>query len=1840
MESAAQAQVSRRIEDWRSKLIDFSRRNNLLYFRRTQRGNLSVSQPDAETVFNRLVLRRGKWEFWLPLEELQEESEPLESPQSKRNQLVCEGLRADIEQTLKNLNRRSLSDYRERGVRILYAAFGTLVWKDENAEAVRSPLVLVPLEISRQSARHPFSIAVPSVEEEAVLNPALQAKLQNDFKIDLPSLPEEWERQSLIGYLASVSEFVKDLGWKLEQTVEIGLFSFHKLVIYKDLERNAEVIAQHPVIRAVSGDKTVSLVLPSLPDEEEVDSLEKPEESFQVLDADSSQRIAIEYALRGQSFVMRGPPGTGKSQTIANIMAESIARGKSALFVSEKMAALEVVYNRLKEVGLATFCLELHSDKANKQKVVAELNRCLDEDLRPRRLPSETEFNQMVQLRERLNNYVAALHRRRPPLGKSAYEVLGQLAALEQVPLIPVRLQNPRELDLQRMQMMEELMLKLRIVWQVVEEEDFPWRGYRGHVYNMEVHSELSSFIDKLASATTFLRKDAEECAAQLGLEAPSTLNEVRWLIDVGNMAHKSPQPEPHWVKNTDKLISEAKAWQETCNWCRETRKSLMERCDSSFLDLPLNTSAELERALSAVSEMTGTADAGVEEGDLLKRRLELLIFLSDTIRSAEEWTTNSAILGGALGLPADDPSAERVRQLARIASLCHSEVKPEADWLNPSRLQQVQAILLEMKEDYQQFYSIRDRLLKLYTDGIYELDLEELISRYEGPYRSTWRWLRPSFHRDRKKIAQVNRENRLPKSVLNDLVDARRLGELRLKIEAKADEMRRLLGPYYREYDTDFEQAEKASAVASEILALSGVDTIPEKLVKLASFGAEPTEEIKLTSAALRGSISEWEEKLTNMAPLIPCVAAMRGSGLPIQQTPLSEVQKWAGELEKRLRLLCDRTAVILTLCRKEPQIYKEILTDLRNAEKLQRMEAELLEQKPILRDVFGFRFSGLETDWENILSVLRWTQSLKELFGSRPIPKPFVDLVSSGTAEPPSKLEKSYEEDLQLLGELEFRFEEELTYRGIGLRKASFEILQERLKTLRERADDLQVFIDFKEIRSRFRLNGFEDFFNQLVERRPPPGQFINVLRKAAYQEWINCIYDEDVDLGAFRREHHEQLIAEFQRLDRDLIRLSAYRVIEAANRRRPQEILAQAVDTEIGILRREAAKKRRLMPIRRLFQVIPHLLFRLKPCLLMSPLSVSQFLDPDLMKFDLVLFDEASQIVPEDAVGAIYRGKTLVVAGDEKQLPPTSFFQKYLSDEPDWDESTESESLDSILEECLGVGLPIKMLQWHYRSRHEELIAFSNSRFYDNRLITFPSAVSKHENLGVKFVYIPDSVYDRGGRRNNLQEAEVVADLVFNHLRSYPEKTFGVVTFSLAQMEAVEEAIEKRRRTHPQYEPFFKEDRLQGFFVKNLETVQGDERDVIIFSVGYGRDQRGQMTMNFGPLNKLGGERRLNVGVTRAREKVILVSSIRALDIDLNLTKAPGVLALRHYLEYAEKGPEVLKPAAPTIGEYESPFEESVAEEIRRMGYTVVPQVGHSVYRIDLGVVDEPGRFLLGVEGDGTTYRLAHSVRDRDRLRREVLEKLGWRTHRIWSPSWVARRESEVRRLRAVLEEARKAQQTEKEGSEGSASKRPLPEVEVLRRTFKGAEGIGVPYEVTEFKASAADSLMFHLPESREERCRLLAKLVKEEGPVHFDYAVERLADAWGLNRIGPKAVNAVKDAANLSQRKVLLEIRGSFLWPPQVKQVPVRVPVEGVPESRRRIEWIPPEEIEGALKEIVRRTLGIGVESLIAETARLFGFSRRGSRVKARIVEAYEKLLRDGEILSVNGRVSLP
>ncbi len=506
---------------------------------------------------------------------------------------------------------------------------------------------------------------------------------------------------------------------------------------------------------------------------------------------------------------------------------------------------------------------------------------------------------------------------------------------------------------------------------------------------------------------------------------------------------------------------------------------------------------------------------------------------------------------------------------------------------------------------------------------------------------------------------------------------------------------------------------------------------------------------------------------------------------------------------------------------------------------------------------------------------------------------------------------------------------------------------------------------------------------------------------------------------DFAGLRREEH--LVA-FRRIDAEYAALTQYAVCARLAAKLPGGRLGDCPEgCELGILRRECAKKSRQRPVRRLLAETRGVIGALKPCFLMSPLSVSQYL-PAEASFDLVVFDEASQIPVWDAVGVIARAKQCVVVGDPRQMPPTDFFRKGETEASEEDD--DETDLESILDECLAAGLPSSHLNWHYRSRHESLIAFSNHNYYDDRLLTFPAAKSPPQ-LGVRHVFVADGVYGARTARTNPVEAKALVDYVFARLADpdWKRRSVGIVTFSTAQRDLIEDLFEERRAADPRFEDYFAADGEEPFFVKNLENVQGDERDAILFSIGYAKGADGKFLMNFGPLNRAGGERRLNVAVTRAKEQVVVFSSCHSAEIDLSRTSAVGAAHLKAFLEYAERGGA--PSAAESAERTRDAFADEVASFLSDRGYAVQRNVGCSGYRIDVGVGDPKakGSFMAAIECDGDAYAAALTVRDRDALRASVLRSLGWNTLRVWAADWALDRpRAEARLLRELDEIAR--------------------------------------------------------------------------------------------------------------------------------------------------------------------------------------------------------------------------
>ncbi|WCM27063.1 DUF3320 domain-containing protein [Sphingomonas sp. QA11] len=673
------------------------------------------------------------------------------------------------------------------------------------------------------------------------------------------------------------------------------------------------------------------------------------------------------------------------------------------------------------------------------------------------------------------------------------------------------------------------------------------------------------------------------------------------------------------------------------------------------------------------------------------------------------------------------------------------------------------------------------------------------------------------------------------------------------------------------------------------------------------------------------------------------------------------------------------------------------------------------------------------------------------------------------------------------------------------------------------------------------------------------------------------------------------------------------------------------------EMKIVRGEIGKRRAHIALRRLFEQAPAALQRIKPVLLMSPISVAQYLTPGRLSFDLLVIDEASQVRPEDALGAIARARQIVVVGDQKQLPPSSFFDRLVADDGENDEEDEEGeenllggaaalgSLESILSLCEARGLSSRMLQWHYRSRDPSLIRVSNREFYEDGLILPPSPLQEDPAYGLIFTKV-DGVYDKGGKRDNRREGEAIIKRVSEHARANPDLSLGIVTFSSAQKNTITELLELARRTDGALDTFLREGQSEDLFVKNIENVQGDERDVILVSVGYGPTiAGGRLTsMSFGPVNGEGGERRLNVLFTRARIRCEVFASFDPGDIDASRVSREGPRILRRFLEFAKSGK--LDDAVVTGEPADTPFEEDVADVIRSFGFLADPQVGSAGFRIDIGVrhPDKPGTYLLAVECDGATYHSALWARERDRLRQDVLEHLGWRFHRIWSTDWFYNRRAEIERLRAVLAEAR--DDTSGVRINGANVARPV------------SDDAGPPIVETFVVPPSVERKMpayirAHFPvsshlEPHEVSMATLGPLAKRivevEGPICIEEVARRIAACFGREKAG-RRILAVARQALVGQARISSELRSDndfWFTSAQRDEPPVRDRSEEY-GATLKADAISMLEIRGALAIARGDNAGGADADLIRSAARLLGFRRVGSDLQVRLTAGLEE-----------------
>ncbi len=1811
-----------RIETWKKLLLDFGKRNRLINFKDGKRSNVHIVSPSYESIFEKIAVKESPIAFPYSKkvfidDDGNEIHETVIEGDVKTNKTVSE-----LQKTLKVLRYRANTSIEEQGINILFLAFGMLKWRenDGSTETFLSPIILVPVKLIIESITSPYKL-VPH-EDEIVINPTLLYKLENDFGIILPEF--DGTQDSISDYFDKCQKIVENKGWTIERDVNLTNLSFLKINMYKDLERNEERLCINPIVSAIAGEgEPISL------DEDisnyDHDKKERPIDVFQVVDADSSQQDAILLSKKGVSFVLQGPPGTGKSQTITNIISEALADGKKVLFVSEKMAALQVVYNRLANVGLSDFCMTLHSHKANKKAVLQELANSISIERKKVKEEALAQLEVLQRKREELNEYQKELHTSCSALTTTVFEINGKLAKLGDVPDVVFSIPEVEKIDVQKLNDKVYLLRELEktIGKRSKDYKDNVWRGATIDFLSNELRHDIDSNISELVPLLTTLNDKVSSCITSLELDFSHSIEGVDQLLTFLKVAKDSPLIPERW------LTDDVEKHLATINECRKETaliKNNYKEISDSFNQqiFGIDCKTQKTRLISSKNKTFSVlcfADNSFNLSGLVKSRQQLL----DVSTDIEKIFVRASSLAEKVGLDIPynlnglDLFVEILKVLIQI-----KEIKPTLNWFDKEKFNQLKQSLETRKKVHDDYSSQLQEVQNEFDKDILSIDCYPILQRFRGEYATFFRFLNKQYKTDIRAIQGFSRTGKRLSyhDAIDTLLQLKKLADDKKTIEGSSEQCKADYGNYYCGVDTQWGGLQNDVEIFYKLFTV--LDKPSDRLRNLIIKGELPIEELfHFIESFEHIRIRDKYDLANNLLK----------ENVESDNHYISVLEKISKGYDQSKDFV-DAFSGLLSL-RKEETTYETLSVELDKLELYQEAVKSMEKRQNELSSKFGKYYVGLDTDWDRLCQALAFAENLKKCVEDYSLSGNCVNKIC---AEAESI--KFCGNMLGEISEIKSKVEKPLSwfcalFEDSGkFDKMNLIDFADYLSSCKNNKHLLEEWVDYRSNIKKCEAVGLQPFVEQIETKEIETNYIAEAYLKRFYRLWLDKMMLQFPAVRNFRGRIQEQNIHEFCKLDTEQFRIAQARVRERLVDRIPDFNSITSSRDEIGILKRELAKQRRIMPLRKLFMSIPNLISTLRPCFMMSPLSVSVFLEARSYEFDLVVFDEASQVHTEDAIGAIMRGKQVIIVGDTKQLPPTNFFATSLNDE-DFDvdiieeeKDEEAGAYESILEEAVTV-LPERSLRWHYRSRDEHLIAFSNMKIYNGSLVTFPSAIEKAPDIGVEYIHVTDGVYDRSWKRNNMIEAKRVAELVFEHFKKHPDRSLGVVTFSEAQQNAVDAAIRQMRLSNGSMERFFTEDKEEPFFIKNLENVQGDERDTIIFSIGYAKDSRGIMHMNFGPLSRDGGFRRLNVAITRAKYNVKLVGSIVATDIDLDKTSAEGVKLLRSYIEYAQQGIAALeKEIHYNYGlDFDSPFEEAVYDFLSSKGYEVVTQVGCSGFRIDMAIKHptQSGKFAIGIECDGAMYHSSRTARERDRLRQTVLEDMGWKIYRIWSTDWIKNQKYEENRLVEAIDVALSEipfEESVEKARNNDSNAIEIEEKIEARKTISEGYGFDIYQELP---------FQFHDGNNEVE---IIKNVIKAYQPIHFEALCRILAPMWGRQ----KATNVIRDTVSyylMHRLDGYVKRDGDFIAFVDFDDLKVRVPDS--PENVRSIELICDAELALAMKTIVQHSFGITSENLITETARVFGFKRTGGKISATLRRVYEEMIEKHLIKEVDGKV---
>lgn len=1490
----------------------------------------------------------------------------------------------DLERKMNALTTKCRTWLQETGINVLHVAFGFLEWtENETSPVAYAPLVLLPVEIEKKKTRDGLEFSIVSQGDDPEANAVLAEKLRLEFGVKLPT----FQGGSIEAYLEELSSVSpKSLNWRVRRQIALGVFPSARVAMYNDLDVMGGAFDGNRIVDRLLGHAPVADA-PPFAEVYDNDSIEiERKVPCLVMDADSSQFSAIADVMNGVNLAVEGPPGTGKSQTIVNTIAAALEARKKVLFVAEKTAALNVVKARLEAIGLGEFILPLQADKATRERVIGSVRSRLEINREPAVSDYDKKIAAFREVRAALQEYIDILSSEFEKTGFTIYEILGKSVTCSSTfdgdwaGFKDLKIPEVNTCTRDRIAQLKEAAANWRSAAIEASAAGVHWSGLKLATVDRFVADEILE-LARLGAYAYQGCAEHRSFLAQYGIKGNIDGPRLQALGRLCASLGKDPLPlDPVLIKRvcreqvSDKLRAflTARKEQQTEH---DTLSVMIADPQSHGIGDQLRALHRCCRDQNSMTLNVGSfsqqrAESARVQAGLLEVRRLLVPFVAE-IPAGANWPV--AALRKAFDIVQTTPTNVL---LLRSQAL--------ADPVSATALERARTKANNLKER-------RDRLGVLLAHESRLAELQScaetfrsagVMSVFSSDYRSAKaQFLRITGRKD------FNRADAL--SVLDGLIQWTKEEE-----QFSSDpQLSNLFGEKFAGIETDFTAFTEllkfyravelqlpgvANRAIRQFLAIAQVDEL-QSIPKLGG-GYDDA-----TFSGIETATSELADRLSRLDEAVSRFEALDGVLKNPETIRVDELPKLAKRCDAYQRNVA------------EPQVNEQVL--------------ELLGERPVdsktsIMDIERLLDTAdeilkLGEDYEIVLFALEAGQ-LSD--AARAIAKAL-------------ELDFAANDILQRLSALT----------GIELAKLVPSRTREDLASFLQTAatDTRGLHVHAARYRTSKELRDLGG--NWLIEAVSLLPSAISDLPRLAEAVCIRSLARAVFTrhrpvLSKFPQGKLDELRSRLAKLDEEIIQISRRqlraKIIACATPPRGNGYGRKSTWTEASLLENEVAKSKRFVPLRDLTRRAGRALQELKPCWMMSPLAVAQYIAKGTLNFDLVIIDEASQMPPEDALGALVRANQAMVVGDTNQLGPTTFFKKLLED----DEADEDEAVldESILDIANAAFRPVRRLRWHYRSRNSELIAFSNHHIYKNDLIVFPAAEEARSSRAVSLKQVPGR-YSSG---TNVEEARAMIDAIVKFMKESPHRSLGVVVLNQKQSELLREEMNRALKSEPvasKYVEMWKEknDGLEEFFIKNLENVQGDERDVIFIGTVYGPDKVGGPVMQrFGPINGLSGRRRLNVLFSRAKHRIVTFSSMTSADIQAQETGNPGAYMLKCWLEYSATG--ILDAGQTTHREPDSDLEIFVMDQIRSMGCIPVPQVGAAGYFIDIGVrhQDWPHGYILAVECDGASYHSTKSARDRDRLRQQVLEGKGWHFHRVWSTDWFNDPMLEKERLRQAI------------------------------------------------------------------------------------------------------------------------------------------------------------------------------------------------------------------------------